>query len=88
MKPFFATLFAMLVAGPILVIMLSAMIFVTPRYGVFYDTRHTEAMQYRVTGDRVEIMIHGEWVDHLFYEVKHLGFHIEQQLKRELKGAQ
>ncbi len=34
------------------------------------------------------IMVHGEWVDHLFYEVEHLGFHIDQQIKRELKGGQ
>ena len=58
-----------------------ASLIVKPRYGIFYDIRHQEAVQYRVTDDRVEIYVHGEWVEHMAYPLRHLEFHIDAEDK-------
>lgn len=81
MKTFFATLFAVLIAGLGIGTLFTAANFALPRHGVFYDTQFEEAIQYRVIGNKVELYVHGEWVEHWIYDVRHLRFHITQQLK-------
>ena len=47
------------------------------QYGVFYDSKYHETIQYRVDGETVEIFNHGKWVNAITFDNDHIILHMD-----------